>query len=376
MPRATGARSAEGGSLRASMCRIAQEVALPAKKDRVPIPSDLAARVLFDSDRTCCVCRIRKPVQIHHIDDNPSHNEHTNLAVLCFDCHRDTQIQGGFDRKLDAEQVRLYRKHWLDAVQSERTAFRNGPPMPTPDKRRLAARLAEIEIWREQEDWWRVAKAYDTAGDTELRDRYIEKFLERDSSPWAQLLAARLQGRVDSLAPEVQAAVIETLEGEWTSKGRALLEFGDVPEAVRVLLRGVTNAVEEGRWFPAAFYLRHVLEAQAVDELFKMALRDAVERDDIWWQLRAYEELGWKSEAKALLIANEDRIRQEGRPTLRRKLASALGSDEEFLELTKEIATLGVMAHFSVQERAEVRGDPVESDVSGAAQDAEPKDGS
>jgi hypothetical protein len=75
-------------------------------KKRVPIPKVDAARVLFESDRTCCVCRASgKKVQIHHIDDDPSNNSFTNLAILCLECHGDTQTSGGFGRHLEAEQV-------------------------------------------------------------------------------------------------------------------------------------------------------------------------------------------------------------------------------------------------------------------------------
>ncbi len=71
------------------------------KKSRNEISIETAAQILFESDRTCCICRQRKrPIQIHHLDDDPSNNAPENLACLCFDCHRDTQIQGGFDRKL------------------------------------------------------------------------------------------------------------------------------------------------------------------------------------------------------------------------------------------------------------------------------------
>ncbi len=91
-----------------------------AKKNRVEIPDEIAADVLFRSNRTCCVCREKKPVQIHHIDENPEHYDADNLAVLCFDCHRDTQIRGGFDRKLDSAQIRRYRKDWLIRVANKR----------------------------------------------------------------------------------------------------------------------------------------------------------------------------------------------------------------------------------------------------------------
>ena len=89
-------------------------------KKRVQIPKAVAAKVLFSSDRTCCVCRNSKRVQIHHVDDDPSNNDFSNLAVLCFECHGDTQIKGGFDRKLDAEQVTLYRDDWYRIIAERR----------------------------------------------------------------------------------------------------------------------------------------------------------------------------------------------------------------------------------------------------------------
>jgi hypothetical protein len=91
------------------------------KKERIPIAKEIAANILYASDRTCCVCNERgKSVQIHHIDDDPSNNEEQNLAVLCFDCHEYTQIKGGFGRKLDAEQVIKYKSEWLQRVKNRR----------------------------------------------------------------------------------------------------------------------------------------------------------------------------------------------------------------------------------------------------------------
>jgi hypothetical protein len=91
------------------------------KKQRIEIPQDLAAQALFLSDRTCCVCRERRrPIQLHHIDGDPGNSVEENLAVLCLDCHRETQIRGGFDRKLDALQVRLYKDDWINIVKAKR----------------------------------------------------------------------------------------------------------------------------------------------------------------------------------------------------------------------------------------------------------------
>jgi hypothetical protein len=91
------------------------------KKTRIEIPEAIAAQVLFESDRTCCVCRKpRTSIQIHHIDDDPANYEPDNLAVLCLECHRDTQIRGGFDRKLDAALIARYRSDWVRRVAMKR----------------------------------------------------------------------------------------------------------------------------------------------------------------------------------------------------------------------------------------------------------------
>lgn len=67
------------------------------------------------------MCRVRgRPVQIHHIDDDPSNNDPANLVVLCLECHNETQVRGGFGRRLDAAQVLQFRADWLERVRSRR----------------------------------------------------------------------------------------------------------------------------------------------------------------------------------------------------------------------------------------------------------------
>lgn len=107
------------------------------QKRRVPIPAAIAARVEFNADRTCCICRTKgKHYQIHHIDDDPSNNDIANLAVLCFQCHGDTQIRGGFGRHLKAGLVRLYRDDWDSLVAAKRSdEYRNiASPLKIPNR--------------------------------------------------------------------------------------------------------------------------------------------------------------------------------------------------------------------------------------------------
>lgn len=91
------------------------------KKVRIPIPDAIAADILFFSDRTCCVCNARgKQVQIHHINGNPANNLIENLAVLCFDCHDQTMIKGGFGRRLEENQILKYRGDWINRVKERK----------------------------------------------------------------------------------------------------------------------------------------------------------------------------------------------------------------------------------------------------------------
>ena len=115
------------------------------KNGRIEIPQDVAAELLFLADRTCCVCRQRlRPVQIHHIDDDPTNSVIENLAVLCFDCHRETQIRGGFDRKLDAAQIRLYKTDWNRRVEAQRCAAALPAAPPSADGQTLVLRYFQI----------------------------------------------------------------------------------------------------------------------------------------------------------------------------------------------------------------------------------------
>ena len=104
-------------------------------KDRVPIPDDVAAEVMFACDRTCCVCRLEKhKIQIHHIDGDSSNNTFDNLAVICLHCHSDAHTTGAFVRNLTPELIRLYNASWRGIVK-----LRLEPPSDSPGGLELAS---------------------------------------------------------------------------------------------------------------------------------------------------------------------------------------------------------------------------------------------
>ena len=177
------------------------------RKRRTKIPPDIAAKVLFLADRTCCVCRIPgKPIQIHHIDDNPSNNTITNLAVLCFDCHRETQIRGGFDRKLDSEQIILYRNDWNIVVSLKRASSDSDISLNKETNEKFFELVTSLgEIYRENKEHLMLAHHYHNIGNKELRDKYIELALENNPTDYDIVDLRALQGRVELIPNEVIA---------------------------------------------------------------------------------------------------------------------------------------------------------------------------
>lgn len=83
------------------------------KTIRTTIPNNTAVQLLFANRRRCCICReARKPVHIHHIDEDPSNNEWDNLAVLCLDHHSDVTGNQGLGRNYTQAEISLYKENW------------------------------------------------------------------------------------------------------------------------------------------------------------------------------------------------------------------------------------------------------------------------
>jgi len=88
-------------------------------KKRIQIPDELAAKVMFASDRTCCVCRDpTRKTEIHHIDGDPSNNEFSNLAVVCKDCQSEAHTTHAFARNLTPDLIRKYNESWQATVRA------------------------------------------------------------------------------------------------------------------------------------------------------------------------------------------------------------------------------------------------------------------
>ncbi|MBA5983357.1 HNH endonuclease [Pseudomonas sp. MD195_PC81_125] len=94
-------------------------------KTRTIIPRALEAILLYKSAKTCCVCRFpRAPIQIHHIDQNPSNNCESNLVVLCTNCHDDAHTTRALSKNLTPARLSQFKLKWeADVLARSSTAM-------------------------------------------------------------------------------------------------------------------------------------------------------------------------------------------------------------------------------------------------------------
>ncbi|WP_066498998.1 HNH endonuclease signature motif containing protein [Abyssisolibacter fermentans] len=312
-------------------------------KVRKQIPTDIAARVLFFADRTCCVCRTPgKPVQIHHIDENPENNDIKNLSVLCLDCHNETMIKGGFGRKLNSEQIILYRDDWNNKVAEKRASYElkfDGNKM-TNEKVDIELATSLAEIYRENEQYIMLAIHYSSIGNYELRDKYIEIAISNGVSEGSICFLRALQNRAD-LIPEntINQQLDIYLENKnWSQRARLLNDIGRYKEATENYILDVKENLGNENIFSAAYYLKELVEEGLIEKLFELALKKSAEEDDLWWQIRSLEELGWYSEINDLVLKNAKRIEESNDSMLLIKLEIARKNFNKVKEIRKNIA--------------------------------------
>lgn len=315
---------------------------MPKKKNRETIPPHLAARVLFMADRTCCVCRIQgKHVQLHHIDDDPSNNVLQNIAVLCFDCHRDTQIIGGFDRKLNADQVILYSDDWNRIVSQRRDSHLSTTlPDSFEDEPNIELITSLAEIYRDKEAYTQLAIHYNIVGNPELRDKYIEIAIQNEPLDEEVIFLRSLQKKTELIPLDVidREERALTRKRNWLQRARLHKHLGQPREAVDDYLRGIQASLSKDRVFTAAIYLKELVKDGLIDELFVLALKQATEQKELWWQIRSLQELGWYKELGALLLKHEHEIEESGDLYMLSLLAQAKGDEERYVEVEKKIA--------------------------------------
>ena len=96
-----------------------------AKHFRRRTPTLIEDEILFRSDHTCCICRVKgKDVQIHHIDGNSANNRPDNLAIVCLDCHSRVTGTRGMGKAYKSGEVKRYKRAWEKQVADSRKIHR------------------------------------------------------------------------------------------------------------------------------------------------------------------------------------------------------------------------------------------------------------
>jgi hypothetical protein len=67
-------------------------------------------------------------------------------------------------------------------------------------------------------------------------------------------------------------------------------------------------------------------------------LGHATEEGDLWWQIRALQELGWYKELNELVLRNSEEIARSGDPYMLILLADARGEEQQSMEHRKDFA--------------------------------------
>ena len=311
-------------------------------KKRIEIPPGIAARILFRQDRTCCVCRVKgKAVQIHHLDEDPSNFREENLAVLCLDCHRETQIRGGFDRKLDADQVILYREDWIRLVVQSRAqeeAVREAARPEADLKVKIATSVAEVYL--EHKEYELLAIHYHVLNQPDLRDKYIGLALRKSPTDYMVAVLRGIQGRPELIPKQVIKRELRRCDRHafWNEKARFLRILGRTREAAESYVAGVLGCLREGNTFAAAFYLKELFATGLTERLFEFAFEEARRDGQLWWQVRALQELDRQAELHSLLLDHAKEIESSADPNLLHALAHAQKDPKEILKAERHLA--------------------------------------
>ena len=298
----------------------------------MPIPADIAAVVLFWSDRTCCVCRQRgRPVQVHHLDENGRNNTFANLAVLCVMCHGETHTFGGFARKLDAMQIRMFRDEWIAKVGRALVAAQEetGTTISDEAKNRVAAQLLESGRFDLLARHFHLIRRFD------LRDHYVERALrELELAPRERVELRMMQGRAKEIpAPELDEFFTSVRDREGILQlARWQHKLGKFEDAAVTYCGLISALVAAKQLFAAAVCMKQLAASELAHAFFHVAHDEAVRQDDLWMSVRCLQELDWHSELKRLLLRHREEIEEGDHLLLRFELFRLLGEHERMNE--------------------------------------------
>lgn len=121
----------------------------------------------------------------------------------------------------------------------------------------------------------------------------------------------------------------------WSQLARLYVKIGDYKKAAENYIKSVIKDLRKGNIFSAAFYLKELAGEGVIEALFEMAFRESTVKCDLWWQVRALQELGWESELKDLLLEKKEEIEKSGNILLQELLAMVQGDRDAYIRLRK-----------------------------------------
>lgn len=326
---------------------------------RTQIPKDIANLTLFLSDRTCCVCRVpRRAIQIHHLDGNNDNHELDNLAVLCLQCHDETQIKGGFGRKLNSELIKLYRNEfYIDNKKRLKKIIPNFnslfkkitlPKKKITSNPQLMMQDTEfihktIDLCHEKEDWALLAYQYKWINQKELGYKYAKKCIEEsiNNEEWIRVVQMQLDFLgSENIEPEfLKKAVNSYLKNRnFSQLARLYRDLGNPELATISYNKSIEIDIRKREWFSAGYYLKESGNLDRAKVFLKRALKENLKKGDVHWIIRCYEELEMFEELKNFAedIVNSEKIKEINPPT-RLDLMRIVGNEEEVKKLLKNM---------------------------------------
>lgn len=188
-----------------------------------------------------------------------------------------------------------------------------------------------------------LAYLYNRIGNEELRDEAIERALAKGVGDEWLVSLRRLQGRIGDIPTErVEAALAAmTAEGAYRSRSFVYEDLGRYRDAAETYVRGLAADLGSLKTFTIARHLAELAESGVIEGLLVESLKEAAEREDLWWQVRALEQLGWTSELHALVLEHEDDIdvREDLREYQRFHLHSIVAKARQDQEAYREART-------------------------------------
>lgn len=192
-------------------------------------------------------------------------------------------------------------------------------------------------------DWESLAKYYHYLGNNDLRDKYIEKAVEAPSWDQPVWYLRGLQERPDLIPKDLIEREVDRLseEPDYFQRARLYKILGRNADAALDYITGIKLRLEDKQWFTAAFHLSELFDSNLIEPLFIEALKEATDQKELFWQLRALQELGWEDEICDLISDNQKTIREGEDYYLLLAEAKCHRDAKRLLELKKGYAAEG-----------------------------------